>query len=324
MYTSFFVASLGLLSASALPHLVERADSSSTASTVNDTQILQFALTLENLENAFYSMGLQQFNESAFEQAGYAPAIRQRFVQIMQHELTHVQFLQSALGDQAPQPCNYSFPLDDVASFVSTSFALESAGEAAYIGAGALLQNKSLVTTAAQILAVEARQASWVSSAALNNTPWNGPFDTPLNASAVFSLASAFIESCPSTNPPLIVAPLNTLTLTPSNATVGGQVTVAIGGADFNSSSIPITNSSATPGAAPSLQGNFLAYYHGINVTYSVIAQDNTTTVPSGIAGVVFTSVVSTNETAPTVDTTLSGLAVLSIPVEASDDNSFN
>lgn len=100
-------------------------------------------------------------------------------------------------------------PLTDVVSFVNLAFALESAGESAYLGAASLIQNKSILTTAAvrisscpwdefglivgailqTILAVEARQASWVSSAALNSTPFNGPFDTPLNTSAVFSLA---------------------------------------------------------------------------------------------------------------------------------------
>lgn len=73
-----------------------------------DTQILQFALTLENLENAFYSEGINKFNDSAFQSAGFSPEIRQRFVQIMQHERTHVEFLQNALGAEAPQPCNYS------------------------------------------------------------------------------------------------------------------------------------------------------------------------------------------------------------------------
>ncbi|KAI0826021.1 ferritin-like domain-containing protein [Irpex lacteus] len=328
MYTSILLASLGAVGVSALPRFVSGVSSSSklltTQSGVHDSQILQFALTLENLENAFYSEGINKFNESAFQSAGFSPEIRQRFVQIMQHERTHVEFLQNALGAEAPQPCNYSFPLDTVQDFVSTSFSLESAGEAAYLGAGSLLQNKSLVPIAASILAVEARQASWVSSAALNATPWNGPFDTPLNASAIFSLASTFITSCPSSNPPLIVTPVNSLSLTPANATVGSNVTVQVGGADFNSSSIPITSNSSAPDPAPALAGNFLAYYHGLNVSFSPIASDNTTTVPSGIEGLVFTSVVSSNSTKPTVDTTLSGLAVLNIGVQPGDDNSSN
>ena len=73
-----------------------------------DTQILQFALTLENLENAFYSEGINKFNESDFESAGFSSTIRQRFLQITEHERTHVEFIQGALGSAAPQPCNYS------------------------------------------------------------------------------------------------------------------------------------------------------------------------------------------------------------------------
>ncbi|KAI0088359.1 ferritin-like domain-containing protein [Irpex rosettiformis] len=328
MYASLLFA-FGALGASALPNLAvwngtsPSNCSSSSSSSVNDTQILQFALTLENLENAFYMEGLSKFNDSAFQSAGFAPVIRERYLQIMQHERTHVAFLSAILGNWSTQPCNYTFPLNTVQDFVTTSFALESAGQAAYLGAGSLLQNKSLIPVTGSILSVEGRQASWISSAALNATPWNGPFDTPINASDIFSLASPFITTCPSTNPPLIVTPLNTLTLTPANATAGSNVTVQVGGPDFNSSSIPII-SSATPAAAPALGGNFLAYFHGLGVSFSPIAQDNTTSVPTGLQGLVFASVVSTNSSVPSANTTLSGLAPLNIGVQPTADNSLN
>lgn len=73
-----------------------------------DTHILQFALTLEHIEVAFYTLALQQFSQSAFIEAGYTPLVFQRFVEIGQHEQTHVDLLTAALGDQAPQACNYS------------------------------------------------------------------------------------------------------------------------------------------------------------------------------------------------------------------------
>ncbi len=73
-----------------------------------DTQILQFALNLEHIESAFYNLGLSQFNDSAFQAAGFAPEIRGRFAQIAEHEATHVQLLESILGADAPQPCNYT------------------------------------------------------------------------------------------------------------------------------------------------------------------------------------------------------------------------
>lgn len=74
-----------------------------------DTEIIQFALTLEHIEVAFYTLALQQlFSQSDFIKAGYTPLVFQRFVEIGQHEQTHVELLTAALGDKAPLACNYS------------------------------------------------------------------------------------------------------------------------------------------------------------------------------------------------------------------------
>ena len=70
-------------------------------------QVLNFALTLENLENAFYQQGLGMFDAQAFADAGFAPFVRGRLAQIGEHEAVHVKFLQGALGDQAVKECTY-------------------------------------------------------------------------------------------------------------------------------------------------------------------------------------------------------------------------
>ncbi|PSR74736.1 hypothetical protein PHLCEN_2v9615 [Hermanssonia centrifuga] len=319
MFTpSFILIALCSRLASAAPYVSKTLHSSDTSSwtsltnstTVNDTQIAQFALSLEYLESAFYSQGLSQFNDSDFQNSGFDPSVRERFVQIAEHEATHVVLLKSVLGSDAPQPCNYTFPFTDPASFASISFALESAGESAYLGAVSLIQNKSILTTAGSILAVEARQASYVGSSVLNNTPFNGPFDTPLNASAVWSLA---------------FTPLPVLTLSPANATVNQSVAVAVSNnQDFSPSNIPIVNSTFV---APTTNGStplFLAFYHGLQVTFAPLDGSNSTTVPDGLAGVVYAALVSSNNTAPTPETTLSGLSVLNIPVPATANSTSN
>ena len=73
-----------------------------------DTDVLQYALTLEHLENAFYTEGLDKLDEQAFADAGYPPWVRARFEQIKGHEATHVQVLSAALGDVATKPCTYN------------------------------------------------------------------------------------------------------------------------------------------------------------------------------------------------------------------------
>ena len=72
------------------------------------TQILQYALTLEHLEDAFYKEALAKFDEAAFTHAGLPAFARGRFVQIAEHEATHVTALTAALGPDAVAPCTYS------------------------------------------------------------------------------------------------------------------------------------------------------------------------------------------------------------------------
>lgn len=73
-------------------------------------QVLNYALTLEHLENAFYAGALARFDEQAFVDAGLPSEVRVRFSEIAVHEATHVAVLRAALallGGQATQPCTY-------------------------------------------------------------------------------------------------------------------------------------------------------------------------------------------------------------------------
>ncbi|KAI0656594.1 ferritin-like domain-containing protein [Cubamyces menziesii] len=271
-----------------------------TPAPVTDTDILQFALTLEHLESAFYSGGLAKYDADAFEKAGFAPWVRGRFEQIAEHEASHVKFLTTALGDNATKPCVYDFPYDSPESFAELSMALESVGDAAYLGAAHLVSDKGVLTDAASILSVEGRHAGWVSASVLKNQPWNGPFDAPITPSGAFSLASQFIKSCPSTNPSLPVQAFPALTLTSSSS-----------------------GSSVSPGHAVSLDFDkrpanaSVAWLSGLDVVYSDLDGSGKTTVPQGLMGTVFATAVSSKDAPPSDANMLSGFAIVQIPFDS-------
>ena len=72
-----------------------------------DIDILNFALTLEHVENAFYTQGLSRFKQEDFVHAGFPDWAYGRLEQIATHEAAHVGFLEKILGDKATKPCDY-------------------------------------------------------------------------------------------------------------------------------------------------------------------------------------------------------------------------
>ncbi|KAJ7162159.1 ferritin-like domain-containing protein [Mycena filopes] len=152
---------------------------------------------------SFFSFLPHLFSDADFAAAGFPDWTRGRFVQIAEHEATHVAFLTTALqtaGAPAVQACEYKFPVTDVHSFVSLARVLEEVGTNAYTGGAQLIQNKDYLTAAASILAVEGRHEAWISAAVSKGSAWDTAFNTPLLPNAVYTLAAAFIKSCPAAN----------------------------------------------------------------------------------------------------------------------------
>lgn len=82
-----------------------------------DPTVLQFALTLEHLENKFYSDALAKFSEGDFKAAGYPAEYYEDLKYIASDESSHVALLSSAIaaaGYTPVKPCVYSFPYTDV------------------------------------------------------------------------------------------------------------------------------------------------------------------------------------------------------------------
>lgn len=73
------------------------------SATVPDADILNFALTLEHLEAAFYGQALQNFTAADFATAGFTGAYP-LLQQVSADESSHVSFLTSALSAAGATP----------------------------------------------------------------------------------------------------------------------------------------------------------------------------------------------------------------------------
>ncbi|KAF3909214.1 hypothetical protein ABW20_dc0102670 [Dactylellina cionopaga] len=189
------IATLAILASSAIAApIVKKADI--------DLIVLQFALTLEHLENVFYKSALSMMPESDFIAAGYTPEYYSNLKYIAHDEEAHVKALTdgiTAAGGKPVAACEYAFPFTDVKSFVGLSSILEGVGTSAYLGGAPLITSKDYLTIAGSILVTEALHTS-MQRAALGRVPAGTPYGTPLSPSPVYTLAAAFIKSCPSTN----------------------------------------------------------------------------------------------------------------------------
>jgi hypothetical protein len=129
-----------------------------TRSAKQDRDILNYALTLEYLEAAFYAEANQKAGLTG-DAATFAKTAGA-------HEAAHVDFLKKALGSAAVASPAFTFG-DTTANrtnFLKTAVVLEDTGVAAYIGQAYRLKNTRTILIASHVLAVEARHAAWVRS----------------------------------------------------------------------------------------------------------------------------------------------------------------
>jgi hypothetical protein len=150
-----------------------------------DIGILNYALTLEYLEAAFYN-GATAANMALNSQTA-------AFLKVVtRDENAHVAFLKKALGSKAAKEPTFNFKgaNTSVETFMKTAQVLENTGVHAYSGQALNIKTAAYVKAALSILTIEARHASVIG---LLNEPSgegiapNGPFDTPYTAAKVLA-----------------------------------------------------------------------------------------------------------------------------------------
>jgi len=142
----------------------------SAALAKGDVAILNYALTLEYLQDAFYT-------EAERKGALSGPAARLAHV-VGAVERAHVKALRKVLGERAvPRPFfDFRGVTEDSPSFVRTAVAFEDLAVAAYKGQAHLIKSPDVLAAAVGIHSVEARHAAWIRYIA-GATPAAEPFD---------------------------------------------------------------------------------------------------------------------------------------------------
>ena len=128
----------------------------------DDVEVLNYALTLEHLENAFYRDGVGQFT---YGMDGHGNDIGTWLMAIGSHEQAHVDTLTKVIliwvASRWPRP-KYDFGYTDAASSSPPPRPWRTPASCAYDGAGQYLTNLDLITAAGSIVAVEARHAAYL------------------------------------------------------------------------------------------------------------------------------------------------------------------
>jgi len=151
-----------------------------------DIGILNYALTLEYLERAFYN--------EATASGKIKGAKAQAFLKITtRDERAHVAFLVKALGSKAVKEPTFDFQgvTSDETKFLATAYVLENTGVHAYLGQVGNIKTPAYLAAAASVMTIEARHSGAIASILNESISPNGPFDNGYTAAKVLAAVKA-------------------------------------------------------------------------------------------------------------------------------------
>jgi hypothetical protein len=160
----------------------------------SDIDVLNYALTLEYLEAAFYQQG---------NKAGLLSGTEQQYLGTIQSdEEFHVSALQDTIKKLGGTPVgapwvDFGGAFADRNSYLTTSVTFENVGVGAYLGAAGYIKDKAILQAAAGIFGVEARHAAVVAD--LLGLPaeggvYKGAFETPIAKADVLTAVAPFLS----------------------------------------------------------------------------------------------------------------------------------
>jgi hypothetical protein len=147
-----------------------------------DIGILNYALTLEYLERAFYNEATSKGKITDRKTAAFLKVTTR-------DERAHVAFLKKALGHKAVKQPKFHFQgiPSDPAKFAATAYVLENTGVHAYLGQAGNIKTPAYLLAAASIVTIEARHSGAIGSIINKSISPNGTLDNGYTAAKVLA-----------------------------------------------------------------------------------------------------------------------------------------
>jgi len=173
------------------------APASAAEPSARDVSILNFALTLEELQAVFYT--------EVERNRVLRGKLKRQADTVGGHERAHVRAFRDVLGSAAIKRPHFDFggATESPDAFRRTAVAFEDLAVAAYKGQAPRISSRAYLASALAIHSVEARHAAWIRRLAAK-PPVAGPFDEPLTRPAVTRIVDRthFVMAMTSTKGP--------------------------------------------------------------------------------------------------------------------------
>jgi len=153
-----------------------------------DVGILNYALTLEYLETAFYA----DVVKSGLFKGSDLATIRKFGEEEAEHVTALTGFVKQMGGTPAPKP-KTEFPLKSAKSVLELAATVENLGAAAYLGQAPYIKGASVLSAALSIHSVEGRHAAALNTLLGDSITPDGAFAKPAGAAEVLKSVEPFI-----------------------------------------------------------------------------------------------------------------------------------
>jgi Ferritin-like domain len=156
-------------------------------STSSDLSIVNYALTLEYLEDQFYA----KVAASGLFSGKTLSTLKIFGAEEAQH-VAALKAVATKLGTPAAEPVG-KFPLKSAASVASLAATVENLGAAAYLGQAPNIKSTEILAAALAIHTVEARHAATLNTLTKQSPTPTGAFGKPMTMSEVLAVVKPFI-----------------------------------------------------------------------------------------------------------------------------------